>query len=263
MIDAVSALLRTASAEAIMPRYKGLSVSEVLEKTPGEIVTIADRHAEDIITRGLLAIRPGTRVIGEEACAADGALLEKISDDAVWLVDPLDGTANFAAGRGPFAVMVALVLKGEVAASWMFEPLSDRFFVAESGGGAFINGARNRTAQDSPGMPCLRGVVATRFMPPDLQNAVRSRVPRIREALPPAHCAGTEYPEVANGEKHFALYWRALPWDHAPGSLFLKESGGYVGRPDGSAYQVRLSMPGLLVARNKSIWRDATSALLE
>ena len=71
------------------------------------------------------ALLPGSAVVGEEAVAADPAMLDRLRDGgAVWLVDPVDGTANFAAGRGPFAVMVALLRERRTAAGWILDPRS-------------------------------------------------------------------------------------------------------------------------------------------
>lgn len=262
MMDAVGLILRRAVVEAIIPRYRNLAEGDVHEKTPGEITTLADHEAEEIITRELLNLRPGSRVVGEEASSQDGSLTEHLADDVVWLVDPLDGTSNFAAGRGPFAVMVALLVSGEIVASWMLDPISDQLFLAERGAGAFAGSNRISTAQDSPGAPNLCGVVATRFMPSDMQSEMKIRTQKMSNLLPLMLCAGTEYPDVAMGERHFALYWRILPWDHAPGALFLAEAGGWVARPDGTPFKVTDPRPGLLVARNKSVWRDAAAALL-
>jgi fructose-1,6-bisphosphatase/inositol monophosphatase family enzyme len=263
MMNAVGQILRRAAQEAILPRYQNLAAGDIQEKTPGEIATIADHEAEQLITRALLHLLPGARVVGEEAASKDSSLLEHLGDNTVWLVDPLDGTANFASGRGPFATMAALLISGEIVASWIFDPISDRLFVAERGSGAFVNGKRISTAQDSPGAANLCGVVATGFMPPDLQAAMKTRMQKINALRPLMLCAGTEYPDIATGERHFALYWRTLAWDHAPGALFLTEAGGWVARHDGTAFKVTDPRPGLLVARNKAVWEDAAAFLIK
>jgi fructose-1,6-bisphosphatase/inositol monophosphatase family enzyme len=262
MITEVSTLLRFAAAEAVMPRYRVLTAGEIEEKTPGEVVTVADRHAERIITAGLLAIRPGTRVVGEEACAADASLLADLGDGAIWLVDPLDGTGNFARGEGPFALMTALVVTGEPVAAWILDPIADVMYIAERGSGAFRNGERITVAPAPSGADALRGVVSARFMPSDLQAAMKDRMGALGEVMAPMMCAGAEYPDVATGERHFALYWRTLPWDHVPGALFLTEAGGHVARLDGSEYRIGKAGYGLLAARSRDVWQDVRKTLL-
>lgn len=135
MLERVGELLREAAAEVILPRFRALSDADIVEKSPGELVTIADREAEALITHGLLRLRPGSRVVGEEACASDPALLDRLDKGAVWLVGPLDGTGNFASGRAPLAVMAALVVGGETVAAWLLDPLTSELAVAERGAG--------------------------------------------------------------------------------------------------------------------------------
>ncbi len=99
-MDAVGQILREAAATTVVPRFRMLADHEIEEKSPGEVVTIADREAEAMITTRLQAMLPGVPVVGEEAVAADPSLIEAITTGpCVWLVDPLDGTANFAARR--------------------------------------------------------------------------------------------------------------------------------------------------------------------
>jgi 3'-phosphoadenosine 5'-phosphosulfate (PAPS) 3'-phosphatase len=105
----VEHILREVSAQVIEPRFAALQDDEVWLKTPGEVVTIADEEAEQLLARRLGDLLPGTPVVGEEASSQDPRLLSCLSEDHVWLVDPLDGTANFVAGGADWAVMVALV----------------------------------------------------------------------------------------------------------------------------------------------------------
>src|SRR5262245_63225070 len=93
-----------------MPRFGKLEPGDVSSKAPGEPVTVADREAESALAAGLTALRPGSVVVGEEAVSADPSLLGRLRQPGeVWVIDPIDGTANFAAGREPFALMVALL----------------------------------------------------------------------------------------------------------------------------------------------------------
>jgi fructose-1,6-bisphosphatase/inositol monophosphatase family enzyme len=236
LIDAVASLLRQAAAEAILPRFQRLDHVDIIEKAPGDLVTVADRHAEAIITPCLLKLLPGARVVGEEACAADPALLRDLDQGMVWLVDPIDGTINFAEGREPFSVMVALLKEGEPVLSWMLDPVGDELCLAERGSGAAVNGVRVFTAGDAVTRP-LRGAVLNRFMPRNVGERVEASTTGI-ERLPGLLCAGAEYPAILRGERDFTIFWRSLPWDHAPGTLFLEEAGGVVRRPDGAPNQV-------------------------
>lgn len=263
MIERVAELIRRAAAEAILPRFRTLHSHEIEEKSPGELVTAADREAELILTRGLLELLPASVVLGEEAASVEPGLFRRLAEEAdLWLVDPLDGTSNFVEGKFCFSVMVALVRGGETVASWMLDPLTDIIAVAERGSGAYLGGERIVTSRASPAADELSGAVLTRFLPPTVRAQIEARGHRIRAMLPGLRCAGHEYPAVATGEQHFAIFWRTEPWDHAPGALFITEAGGMVARLDGTPYVPVDQLKGLLVAQNLETWRTVERSLL-
>jgi fructose-1,6-bisphosphatase/inositol monophosphatase family enzyme len=257
--------MREAAAEAIVPRFRNLGTDEVQEKTPGEAVTAADREAEAILSRGLLRLLPGSCVIGEEGVAEQATLLDRLGtpDGPLWLVDPLDGTHNFIMGEPPFAVMTALVMQGETLAAWLLDPLTGSLAMAERGAGAVLDGRRVRAPARAAVAGELRGAVLTRFLPDSIRAHVEARADTLAEILPGHRCAGREYPAVALGEQDLALFWRTLPWDHAPGALFLTEAGGRVARLDGTPYRPADRRPGLLAACSEAAWHAAFEALLE
>lgn len=259
-MDRVTEALRDAAARAILPRYRRLEHHEIVEKTPGELVTAADREAEAILSVSLPGMLAGSRVVGEEGCAAEPALLQTLGEGVVWLLDPLDGTANFAAGRPPFAVMLALLRDGLPLASWMLEPISGTAWTAESGSGAWRDGERIRTEQQVPDAAAMRGALISHFMTGEMQARIRDRFSSVTE-LPKLLCSGAEYPAIALGERHVSLFWRTLAWDHVPGALFLAEAGGHVCRLDGSPYRAVSSREGLIVAQNPGIAETIVAAL--
>jgi fructose-1,6-bisphosphatase/inositol monophosphatase family enzyme len=263
MIDEVGTLLRTAAASVILPMFGRLDRADVIEKAPGELVTVADREAERIIAGGLVQLLPGSVVVGEEGVAADPALLRHLHGTApVWLVDPLDGTGNFAAGRQPFAVMVALLEAGVTRASWILDPIADRLLTAEMGAGSYLDGVAVRSPIVEPDPATLRGAVMTRFLPPTWRASVEAGAGRIGAVLTGQHCAGQEYTDILTGVQQFALFWRTLPWDHAPGVLLLREAGGVARRLDGRDYHPADDRDGLLVAADERIWHTVRDVLL-
>jgi len=263
VMDEVATILRQAAAEAILPRYRKLLARDVEEKTPGEVVTVADREAEQIISPRLAALLPGSRVVGEEAVATNPSLMDGLDEGQVWLVDPLDGTANFVAGSSAFSVMVALLQDGQTTASWLLDPVSDQLSVASRGDGAFIDGVRVRASTASLSASECRGSVLTRFLPEKLKEQVKVGSAGLAEVLPGAKCAGVDYPSIIKGAQNFLMFWRLLPWDHAPGALLVGEAGGHVARLDGSEYRPSDQRPGLLVGQNHDVWHTVRGALLK
>ncbi len=243
-----------------MPRFRRLAAAEIEEKSPGELVTIADREAEAVIARGLAAIRPDARFIGEEACAADPSLLDGLDQGAVWIVDPIDGTGNYAAGKRPFALMAALVEYGETIASCILDPVDERIACAERGGGAWLNGERIARGSGSPGLGAMTGIVSNFARPATAEPWLEALVERVGTLLPTRRCAGDEYPLVATGARDFALYWRTLVWDHAPGVLLLREAGGFAARLDGRPYRPGDAGGAILIAQTTAIWSEVATA---
>lgn len=257
--DAVGTILQQAAERFVMPRFARLATGEVELKAPGEPVTIADREAETFISKGLSLLMPEALVVGEEACANDACLLSQLGQGWVWLVDPIDGTANFAAARSPFAMMVALLRDGEILGSCILDPPSRRLATAELGAGAWVGDQRVQTQEGPCTVGELSGIISTAFIPENRSGMVSTIKASVAEVVPTVRCAGYEYPQVARGKRDFALYWRTLPWDHAPGALFLREAGGSVTHLDGLPYRPHEQRPGLLLARTPQIGRELLS----
>jgi fructose-1,6-bisphosphatase/inositol monophosphatase family enzyme len=262
-MDRVSDLLRQATAEAILPRFRRLGSDEVEEKSPGEVVTIADREAEAIISRGLRDLLPGVPVIGEEVVAADPDLLDAVrTEPLVWLVDPLDGTSNFTQGNDFWATMVALVRDGETVAAWIWRHADEGLWVAERGSGAWCNGARVTVSPGPNDVEALRGAILARFLTDDERARMVPEFGRFGEVTSGFSCSGYEYPAIVEGTEDFALFQRLLPWDHAPGCLLLTEAGGLAAHPDGIPFRPdHAERRGLLLARDGQVWETVRNLL--
>ncbi|MFE3455552.1 inositol monophosphatase family protein [Nonomuraea sp. NPDC059194] len=261
-LDEVTAVLREAAQTVVLPRYRKLASGEVSEKAPGELVTIVDRQAEELITRRLRDLLD-IPVVGEEAVAAAPHLVGALREaPAAWLVDPLDGTANFVAGSPDFAVMVALLREGTTVASWILQPAHDRAYVAERGAGAWRDGERvHRKA--APADPAeLRGAALTRFLSPAAQAHVRKVTPMFGTLESGAKCSGIDYPWLVEGTLDFILFHRLLPWDHAPGVLLLTEAGGVAHHLDAVPYRPTDERTGLLNAADIECWQTVRSLLI-
>lgn len=263
LIVIVSNLLREAAETCVMPVF-GKREANPEEKSPGEWVTEADKASEAFLEPALRSLIPGSLVVGEEAASADPNILDRLACDGdVWLIDPLDGTSNFASGISPFALMVALIRNGTTVVSWMLDPVANQLSISEEGSGSWINSERVTVNGASPELNMMSGAVLRRFLPHELAEQVTAVEARFANLSLGSKCAGFDYPAIAGGSMDFALYWRTLPWDHAPGVLFLQEAGGYATRLDGSEYRVAdHARSGLLVARNKETWSKIQSILL-
>ena len=261
LIQRVGQIIKEASATEIEPRWKELRDGDVRAKSPGELVTTADEEAEKQITRRLRDLTPGVSVVGEEACAVDPSLRDALREKRAWLVDPVDGTSNFINGGTDWSVMVALVIGGETCLSWIWRPLDDRLYVAERGAGAECNGQKiQRGPAPAAGPADLTGAVFTRFFDRDRAATIASNSARFG-SVTEGSCAGFDYPALVEGDRDFLLFWRTLPWDHAPGSLLVHESGAFVRRLDGAEYRPDQDGFGLLSAADEQTWNHALGLL--
>ena len=253
--------MREASAIEIEPRWNQLRDGDVRSKSAGELVTVADEAAERMLTARLRDLTPSIPVVGEEACAVEPGLLAELAGESAWLVDPVDGTSNFIDGGTDWSVMVALVRGGETRLSWIWRPLADRMYVAERGSGATCNGTPlHRPPPNATDDSQLRGAVFTRFFDRDRAATIASNSGRFASVVE-GSCAGFDYPALVEGGRDFLLFWRSLPWDHAPGTLLVQESGGYSRRLDGSHYLPAEESFGLLSAADEDTWHRARGLL--
>lgn len=252
---AVSALLRDVAERIVMPRYRSLKIGEASEKSPGEIVTIADLEAEIVLYEGLTKLDTSARIIGEEAAEKNSALLDDLSNGAVWLIDPIDGTRNFARGSGPFGMMIALVVDGRTEHGWMYCPLTDRMCRASRSHGAWINNEPVKARASGAERPIA--ALATQFLELDVRRSFEdvARDSYVLEPIP--GCAAEHYPRNVLGTYDVSLFQRTFAWDHAAGALFLEEAGGKAARWDGSEYLIGDDGSGLLVAANAQLWDQA------
>ena len=247
--------MREVAATIMMPRFRALAGQEIREKTPGDPVTIVDHESEARLADGLTALLPAARIVGEEAASADPSILDGLGQGMAWIVDPLDGTANFAAGKTPFAIMIALAADGEIEAGWMLDPVSGRICHAARGKGAFVDGQRIAARPTGHTLPVA--AIALHFLTPEKRAEMLARGEGQAELVPIPRCAGEQYPRLALGRNDIALFERTLPWDHAPGALFVTEAGGRVARTDGSPYRIGIAGRGLIGAASPALWDEA------
>lgn len=259
-IDLVTRLIADAAAAEIKPRFGCLAQGDVREKGPNDLVTIADLAMEARLTPELAALVPGSWVVGEEAVAVDPAVQDRLSDDRpVWVIDPVDGTSNFAHGRPMVAVIVALVQRGETIGAWIHDPLTGITATAEAGAGAWCQGQKLAVLSARPLQDQIVALNLSHF-PGETRNRLKQMQPMFADPRP-LFCAGQEYLRMARGQADGALFWRLKPWDHAAGILLHREAGGYSARLDGTPYRPTDREGGLLATPDRASWQEVRSLI--
>lgn len=252
--DTVAGFIRDTARSLILPRFRALRSDEIREKKPGDLVTIADVETERELSRLLIAAMPGSVAMGEESVAEDPTRLELLAGDVpVWVIDPVDGTANFARGEPGFAVIVALVERGTVTAGWIHDPIGDLMVAAEQGKGVWSGARRLSVASDVP----VREMVGSAYgrTPAGTRSAKALSDSGRVAAINNRGCSGLEYMALALGQGQFTLHSRSLPWDHAAGMMIVSEGGGKSAFLDGSPYDPRIIDRPVLAAVSEAGWQ--------
>jgi len=258
-IDKLAGILRDAAKAEILPRFRHLEPEQVRRKSEAiDLVTEADEEAERFIKGKVAALAPDALFVGEESVAGDPALLARLAEaDLAIVVDPIDGTANFAAGLPLFAVMAAVVSGGETVAGVIYDPMGDDFMLAEKGSGTWrvrADGERTKLAFAAPKpLAQMVGLASVAFLPPDRRPEILANLAKAR-MFANYRCAGHEYRTLVSGFADFAAYSKLMPWDHLAGALMVQEAGGYAARLDGEPYLPRHVDGGLIVAADRSTW---------
>lgn len=261
MIDTkkIEEIIRHVAATEVMPRFKNLQQADIREKKPGDFVTVADEASEKAFTKLLQEALPGSLVVGEEAVAKDLSVLDKLKDNKpVWIIDPIDGTYNFAHGRSKFGILIALVQNGVTQAGWAFDAPGNRMAVAQKGQGAFIDGKPVKiecTASDIKELVGQGGGAQGWHF--DAARAAVKDIVNIR-------CSLHDFMNFLTGEADFVVHTnKVTPWDHAAVCLLAQEAGGYVAVDEtGIEYDpTRFGPAFLLAAPNKVWWQKLHPAL--
>ena len=224
IIREAGALLMTYFRQRIGYEYKG----------DVDLVTEADRASEKFISERLLARWPEFGIFGEEGTRSD------LAAEYRWLVDPLDGTTNFAHGYPVFCIAIALVRGEEILAGFLYDPTRDEFFSAERGQGARLNGQTMRVSKTAKLSESLLGTgfpSHKRHKNPNVhfyhQLTLRSH------GLRRAGSAALDLACVAAGRYDGFWEFNLNPWDTAAGALLIQEAGGRVTRFDGSPFRLK------------------------
>jgi len=199
---------------------------EIRLKGAIDLVTEADVASEKVILSVLKRLVPGVKVLAEESSSD----YREIPAGPVWIIDPLDGTTNFAHGFPYFCVSIAYSIDRASQAGIVYNPLSDELFSAFKGGGARLNGRRISVSDQGSMAECL---VATGF-PYDIEENLSKVIGQVNRILPKvrdlrrAGAAALDLANVACGRLDGFWEMGLKPWDTAAGQLLVEEAGGRV-----------------------------------
>lgn len=201
-----------------------------------DLVTVADRASERVIVQRLREEYPDAHILGEEGGVYE-PLRQAQDDQGVerWIIDPLDGTTNYAHGYPLFCISIAYEREGEVQLGVIFAPMMNELFTAQRGAGAFRNGERMRVSEIAA---LAQAMVVTGFKPYDYETNAPyfARASHRAQAVRRDGSAALDLAYTAMGR--FDGFWEfdLAPWDMAAGMLLVREAGGLVTATDGSEF---------------------------
>ncbi len=250
-MDPLHCAIETAreAGRRLLHRSGDLDIAE--KSTRGDLVTAADRESERYIVERLSAAFPRAAILAEEGTARAG------NGDERWIVDPLDGTTNYAHGYPLYCVSIAYERAGEVRAGAVYAPALDQLYAAERGAGATCNGSPigiSATAQ------LARSLVCTGFLPAryERNGANFARLSRVAQGVRRDGSAALDLCFVGRGI--FDAFWEfdLHAWDVAAGALIVREAGGQVSACDGGRFEIGGAS---ILASNGHVHAEMRSAL--
>ena len=200
-------------------------LDQVDSKGHGDPVTVADRESEEHVKQACVAVTPGVPVYGEEygRFGDDGSL-----GDACWVVDPLDGTVNYASNAPVFAVSLAFLENGEPTVGVVYDPTRDQAFVATRDGGSRRDGKPLAVSRRDPFDPVAPIAISADIIRE--RPCYLTRIPKGRSI----GSAALQMSYVAAGIYDAAMHAKTKLWDVAAGALLVAEAGGAVTGWDGA-----------------------------
>ncbi len=198
---------------------------QVSVKGPGDFVTASDKKVEKILIEELQKARPNYSILSEE--------IGKISNDESfkWIIDPIDGTANFLHGIPHFAISIGLEKDGEIICGIIYDPIKDEMFVAEKGNGSYLNNQRIRVSSRSKLKDCIIFTGGPKKESEDRELSLKEYNDFSSKIFIPIRKLGSaslDMAYVAAGRCDGFWQRNLNYWDIAAGIIIIRESGGFV-----------------------------------
>lgn len=245
-------------AAQVLMKYFGSAT--IHEKSTQNLVTQADFESEKLVAEAIRRRFPTHGMLGEE-----GEKSAELDGEHVWVVDPLDGTNNYAHGIPQFCVSIAYAERGVAQVGVVYDPLRDELFVARRGGGATLNGQPIRVSETTE---LARGIFATGFFY-DRGEAMERTLASIGalfrrniRGIRRMGAAALDLSWVGCGRFQGFFEYKLAPWDFAAAALVVEEAGGICCNRRGEPLRLTddsciVACPGVLDAlRDTVVWKD-------
>lgn len=232
-INELVSIVTTAAKEELLPRFTRVERSF---KDDGSIVTEADLAMQTRIGEALTKRWPHIPMMGEEMDESEQQRLLETSNEGLWILDPLDGTSNFAAGIPYFSVSLALLVEGEPVMGIVYDPVRDECFSARRGDGMQLNGRPFRVEPAPLPLAKCIAIVDYKRLAPELAGRLASNPPFSSQRS--FGSVALDWCYIAAGRGHVYLHGKMKLWDLVAGWLILEEAGGHSQTLDGNTVYI-------------------------
>ena len=233
-MKAIAVKAAKAGGRILMQKFGG--VLRIMHKGEVDLVTDADQEAEQTIVSAIRHTFPRHGILAEERDFSRAG-----ESEYLWIIDPLDGTTNFAHGFPWFAVSIALQVRGEIVLGVIYNPAHKELFIAEKGGGAYLNDIPLRVSQTDR---LDQALLATGF-PYDRKQSEANNYDHFvnfqqsAQACRRPGAASLDLAYTAAGRFDGDWEMKLKPWDVAAGLLLVEEAGGRVSDFDGGPFDIK------------------------
>jgi fructose-1,6-bisphosphatase/inositol monophosphatase family enzyme len=211
------------------PNIQTAAAQSAQTKTTGELVSSVDVFVEQYLHRTLTEILPGSVAVGEETVGSEDSLLSLLSGPRpIWLIDPLDGTKSYIEQSTDYSILVSLVFRQQILASWTYGPKSRTMATAILGQGAYINNSKvlHRPHQQSTQHPRVV-IVCPEYWSERHRTLFGGQLGR-RAMVSTRDSSGLRFAEILSGQFDALIMPWDFPWDYAAGLLLIQEGGGHI-----------------------------------
>jgi len=250
LLQKIETLIKQHAAEQIMPRYNRVAYSF---KKDGSLVTEADSAMQNAMIESLQEHWPEYAVLGEEM--TDEEQQQKLDCDTqgLWILDPLDGTSNFASGVPIFSVSLALVIDNEVVLGAIYDPNRDEMFSAIKGQGAWLNGQTLKCITERELLKQCTAQIDFKRLKPDMRVCLSKEHPYASQRN--FGSGALDWCWLAAARSQVYIHGGQKLWDYAAGQLIFSEAGGFAKTFSGdSVFKKTLVSRSVMAAASQSLF---------
>ena len=251
--EEIRSVLYEISKKIVLPNFKKLNSNQIKYKNNKDIVTSVDMEVENYLKKILCHLIKDSYFIGEETYSKHPEILNYYSKEQYcWTVDPIDGTLNFVKGKEEFAIMIALTFSSKILQSWIYKPITDQFMFSMIHQGTFLDKKKIIIRNKNKSISSSIGSISSKYWDSNFDIIIKKLKDNFQK-INSYGSIGCEYFDIALGIRDFVILSKLSPWDHLPGILIIRESGGKDNHFNKQPYKFNQKSKNLIVSNSRRL----------